>query len=157
MDINLSRPFIEILNAYFINLFVSVFICSMSMIVFYRLTSYLTNKIRISLILTTTLAFANLIFLFCTQLWGHPTALAFIIFSLYSIMKVSPINLFFLGFWVSMATMTDYLAVICVITFGLFCILKYRKKVLWYLLGGLLPMFGLLLYHYALAHYFPSQ
>jgi hypothetical protein len=141
------HPDLQILNAYFINLFVSVFFCALAAAVFFKLALCLTRDEKDSLLLFVTFAFATLLFPFCTQIWGHPTSAAFVVFSLFAVVKGSRKALFFSGLWIGMAAVIDYLTALFVISMGIIVFVKYRRKIIWYALGGIFPLALFGLYH----------
>lgn len=143
-----NYPYVEILNAYIINFFVSVLIVGLGILFFYKLLLIKEFPIRKALFLSLILAFSTMIFPYSTELWGHPTAMAFIIFALYNMEKGNNKNIALAGFFAGFATLTDYLALFITFALGVFIIINNRKKLFWYVIGGVLPMLLMLAYHY---------
>jgi hypothetical protein len=122
-----NHPYIEILNAYLINFFLSVVIVSVAILYFYKLLLLRGASLQKSLCLAMILAFSTCVFPFSTELWGHTIAMSFIIFALYNIEQESTSNYLLAGLFCGVATLTDYLALFPTITIGLYLVYtRYR-------------------------------
>jgi len=169
-----NHPYVEILNAYLINFFLSVVIVSLGILYFYKLLQLRGISLRKSLSLSMVLAFSTCVFPFSTELWGHTISMALIIFALYNIEKASRNSYLFAGFFCGLATLTDYLAFFPTVTAGLYivyirysCLSKRNeklgnddwkkqkdilmhngKKIFYFILGGFVPLLIMLGYHY---------
>jgi hypothetical protein len=121
--IPVNHPFIEILNAYLINFSVSVIIVSLGVLFFYKMLILRNVPVSKAVTLTFILAFCTCAFPYSTELWGHTTAMAFIIFALYNIEKRTDKYFMLAGLFCGLAVLTDYLAVFPTITAG--CYILY--------------------------------
>jgi hypothetical protein len=124
-----QHPYIEILNAYLINFFVSVLPVSLGILFFFRLLILRGASLRRALMFSLILAFATCIFPYSTELWGHPTAMALIIFAVYCIQRGNNYNYILAGLFLGFATLTDYLALFVTVTTGLYVLYMNWKKI----------------------------
>jgi len=136
-------------NLYLVNLFVSVLIVASGIVVFRRLLGLLGTGARRALALALVLAFCTLLFPYSTMLWGHPTAAAFVIMALYGAIRDTPRGLAAAGFFVGLAVLCDYLAILVVLAFGLWIVARRPRSIGWYALGGIVPLVAFAAYHWA--------
>ncbi|MCP4674156.1 MAG: glycosyltransferase family 39 protein [Deltaproteobacteria bacterium] len=136
-------------NLYLINLFVSVVIGALGIVIFRRILLVLGTGEPQALFLTLVLAFATTLFPYSIQMWGHTTAAAFSTMALYAIIHRSPRHLALSGFLVGMAAVTDYLGCIMAVIYGIYLASSQFRRVPWFVLGGSLPLVVLMAYHQA--------
>ena len=136
------------LNLYLVNFLLSVVIVAVGIVVFRRLLVFVGASERHALFIALILAFCTLLFPYSTQLWGHPTAAAFAIMGLYGLLQKTPRGLALAGFFAGMAVLSDYLAIIIVLAFGVLAISSQPRRIGWYLLGGALPLVVFGVYHW---------
>jgi len=141
-------PFVEIANAYLINLFVSVLpLCAAAVVFFRLLLREGTPRARATWV--TVIAFvATGLFPYATQLWGHPTTAAFVIFALSELRKGTARSIAWAGAWVGLAVCTDYLAGIVLVVFGVHLLAVRPRRLPTFVAGGVLPAVILLVYHW---------
>jgi hypothetical protein len=137
------------LNLYLVNFFVSVVIVAAGIVVFRWLLVLVGASDRRALYIALILAFCTLLFPYSTQLWGHPTAAAFAVMALFGLLQKTPRSLAFAGFFAGMAVLSDYLAIVIVLAFGVWVVSCQPRRIGWYLLGGALPLMVFSAYHWA--------
>jgi hypothetical protein len=99
-----------------------------------------------ALFVASLFAYGSLLFPFATQLWGHPTAAAFLMMALIATLSRRP-RPFAAGFLCAMAMLTDHLAIASLaLFFAWFVFEKPRRNVLRYLAGTALPLLALAAY-----------
>lgn len=137
------------LNFYLINLFVSVGITGLGLLAFRRLLLACGAGEPRAICLTLVLGFATMLFPYDTQLWGHPTAAAFLVIGVLFIFRGSPRKIALGGFFAGMAALCDYPAAVIVLALGIFALVRHRYRAVFYIVGGLLPLAAFMLYHNA--------
>ena len=147
LGISWNHPYIEILNAYLLNFFLSIIPAAFGIVFFYKLMLLYGNSSVRAASLSLILAFATFVFPYSTSLWGHVTAMSFIIFSLYCIEKKDSALLFFAGLFAGLATLTDYLAILPTLFLGILVLWRDKRKLLFYIAGGIPSAIILLLYN----------
>ncbi len=145
-------PILEMIDAYMINFFVSILPVAIAAVLFFRILMIsLKCSERKSLFLSLCLVLATPLFPYSIQLWGHTTAAAFLVFSLYNLLATDrerETSLFWCGFWIGCATVTDYLAVIFTFSIFAYLLATEKKRCIYYIAGGLIPLFSLIFYQY---------
>ncbi len=136
------------INLYLVNLFASVLIVASGVVVFRRILELSGTSERRALALALVLAFGTLLFPYSTMLWGHTTAAAFVIMALYGALRETPRGLAAAGFFVGLAVLCDYLAVLVVFAFGVWIAGRNPRSVGWYVLGGMVPLMLFAAYHW---------
>jgi len=135
------------LNAYLINLWISVFLSALAAAVFVR---YLRREFRaqapVAVCVALSCFFSTLIFPFDTQLWGHPTAAAFILLALALAHSGRHLGA---GALLGAAVATDYVSIVPLIAVvGLYLSRRSLRPSLFELaVGGSIPALALLTYH----------
>ena len=148
LGFELTDPFIQIFNAYAVNLVIQVLMLALAMPVFYwLLLGQQVPRTRAALI-TLALSFGTLLFPFSTVMWGHATAVAWIVFALHFLGKDRPKALFFSGLFIGLAVLTDYLAAIVLLAMGCWVLSRHRTATVYFILGGLAPLLLFAYYHY---------
>ncbi len=150
LQIECGNPLVEIIDAYLINLFVSIVPLAFAAVLIFRIFSgFFGCSEKKSLLYSIFLIFSTPLFPYSIQMWGHTTAAAFLIFSMYNILNSESKNYFLSGFWIGCATITDYLSGIFAITIFIYILMSERNKIFHYIAGGLIPLFLLMSYQYA--------
>lgn len=142
-----SQPRTALLNAYLLNLFVSVLITAAGVSFFYRLLRLRGAPARRAVGITCILAFSTCLFPYSTQLWGHTTAAACVILCFYHLLHDSRRGFFLAGLFGGAAVLTEYLAVVLVLLTGIYVLAARRRAVLVFVAGGLLPLLLFVGYH----------
>jgi hypothetical protein len=146
--ISVDHHYVEILNAYLINFFVSVLPVSLGILFFYKLLLLKGLSLKKSIFCSLILAFGTCVFPYSTELWGHTTAMAFLVFALYQMEKNTRTSIFLAGLFAGFATLTDYLALLMTVTSALYILTTNHKKIFYFIGGGLFPLMLMLGYHY---------
>jgi len=141
-----------LVNAYLINLWVSVLPVAVSAAFFFGLARSLTGGARRALTLTFVLYGGTLMFPFSTMLWGHTTAAALVVMSLACYAGSGPRRLFWSGLFAGMAVLTDYgAAPLPLLLLAVTAVSPDRRRGLGTLaLGGLAPATVFAAYHWTL-------
>lgn len=134
-------------NAYILNLFLSALLVAFGIVCFYRVLLASQTSIPQAVSLSLLLALGTLLFPYSTQLWGHPSAAAFVIIALFFLLKRGSPNLAAGGLCVGLAVLTDYLAFLSLVIFTVYVILVHRKGLVWFAAGGILPALLFGVYH----------
>ena len=144
--LDLNFPPIAYLNIYLINVFISVLPLAFASVCFYRLMSCFTKK---NLELTLLLIFCTPLVPYSTSLWGHCTSCSFLIIGAYFLIKSKyKKDYFYSGLFLAFACSVDYFAILAVVTILIFGILKKTSSITSLILGGSVPIFLTLWYHY---------
>ncbi len=147
--VDFADPDVRALNLYLINLFVSAGTCAAGLVLFRRLLARSGIGDWQAICATLALGFGTMLFPYSTQLWGHPTATAFLMMALWGLLRGGRAPLFLAGLCAGMAAASDYLAGIAVITMGVFALVSHRRRAVWYVAGGLPVLAMFMLYHRA--------
>lgn len=141
-----------LVNAYLINLWVSVLPVAASAAFFLGLTHRLTGSRRRALVLTLMLYGGTLVFPFSTMLWGHTTAAAFAVISLALFAIPGRWRTFWSGTFAGLAVLTDYAAVaLPLLLLAVAAVSRERRReVTALVLGGLGPTVAFVVYHWML-------
>ncbi len=139
-----------LINAYLINLWVTVIPVALSSIFFFHLALAFTGERRRAVLLTLVLYAGTLMLPFSTALWGHTTAAAFLVIAM-ACLVVSPKPRDALGgFFMGLAVLTDYgaapLALALVVAMAIDATRRWRLRGV--VLGGLGPLLVFGLYHW---------
>lgn len=139
-----------LLNAYAIHVAATVFWVALSAPFFLLLIVRLSGSWMTAWALTLALYWGSLLFPFSTQLWGHPSAAAFVALGLFALSCQTQGALFLAGVCLGMAVACDYLGAVVAAVALLVVTLIYRTRgVLALVAGGALPALLLAAYHWA--------
>lgn len=141
------RP--AVLNAWLLNLALSVIPVALALPVFHRVCRgpFGCDPARAGL-LTALLGFGTLLLPYSTQLWGHPTAAACEVFALGALLSGRPRGPFLAGLWSGLATLCDYAAgPVALLLVGLAGWRSGRRSALEVALGGAGPALAMFAYH----------
>jgi hypothetical protein len=151
LDVSSDEPMIEILNAYWINVWVSVVPLALASALWYRLLSRQVSAQR-AVALTLCTFFATALFPYSTQLWGHTTAAGFVMMAWWSSDAAagSPRRLPHVatGALAGLAVLCDFLAFPAALALVLGAGLKRGTRLGWLCVGGLGPVLLLLGYQW---------
>ena len=146
VGINLP-PRLEIFNAYLINLFVSVFWMALATVFFRRLLLKMNIAPLKATFFAVVFGLGTPLFPYSTQFWGHPTAAAFIVFSLYHLAEERPADKIASGLYLGLAVLCEYLSIVVVAVFALHLLWRDRRSLVLFIAGGLFPLLLFLGYH----------
>ncbi len=149
-----SMPDLEILNAYAINLVVSVLFAAIGAAAMLKLFCALGVERSWALALALIAFLATAVFPYSTQLWGTSTTVAFLVLGYLAILRRTPAGAALAGFCLGMAVVVDYLAAIYVGLGGL-AVLAYHARdaktlatsAINFAAGGVVPALLLGAYH----------
>ncbi len=162
-----------LLNAYLLNILLTVLPISLSVLFFFSIALTLGRQnYYFALLATSALYWGTLIFPYSSQLWGHVTAAAFVIISLYffirdldahshkkksdsdndSVIRQKPApsiwRLVLCGFFAGLAVLTEYSCLIIAFMFAVGILrTNHRSYIAGYLAGGIIPIIAFALYH----------
>ena len=142
-----ARQDVQIFSLYLIDLLVSALPLAIALYCFGLLMRRTGAGIEQALLLTAALGFGTLLFPYSTQFWGHPTAAAFVIMGIWALARRSRSRLALGGFFLGLATLCDYLAALAAIGGGLYVLCRVRRRLGWYIAGGLPVLAVFMLYH----------
>jgi len=150
IGIDLDRPPVQQLNAYLINLWVSVIPLAVAIACWSRLVGQRAGRVAgVGLALLTF--FGTALFPYATQLWGHTTAAAFVMLAVVAF-EATRSNQARLaaatGACIGMAVLSDFLALPVLVALGIAIARRDRRELLWFGLGGSGPALLLLLYQW---------
>jgi hypothetical protein len=141
-----------LLNAYLINLWVTVIPLALSAVFFYHLALRFARDRHRALLVTIILYAGTLMLPFSTALWGHTTAAAFAVMAVACFVRPGRRAPVWAGLFAGLAALTDYgalpLAVSLVVAAAVASSRRERLPAL--LLGSMAPLMVFLLYHWAL-------
>ena len=151
LGVSIDAPVIEILNAYWINVWVSVVPLALASALWYRLLSRRAGERR-ALVLALLTFFATALFPYSTQLWGHTTAAAFVMMAWWSFdateQSTRRLPHAATGALAGLAVLCDFLAFPTVIALAIGAALKDRTRWVWLSAGGVVPLLLLLTYQW---------
>jgi hypothetical protein len=136
------------INAYLLNLWIGVLPLALAAVSFLRLQRRLGHLPLIWCVaLTLGLTQATLLFPYATQLWGHTTAAAFVIFGLQALLAR---RFVWSGFFLGWSVLCEYSAVLIVSAVAVVLAARegWRARGAW-LAGGALPLALFAAYHQA--------
>lgn len=136
-------------NAYLLNLWISVFWNAVAALMLIRRLSRLgLYSERGALAVGLVYAFATLVLPFGCSEWGHTTAAAFITLGILSLLDETAAGAVLAGFWFGAAMLTEYIAGVSLVLGGCFALCSPGRlnRAYRFALGAALPVFGLLLY-----------
>jgi len=148
IGIAVHNPRVEIVNAWLINLAVSGIPVALAMALFYLLLLHFRMSHPMSMLVTISMFLGTALFPYSTQLWGHTTTAAFMVFALYVYLRQAQHYIFWTGMLAGFAVCMDYQAFIFTAAMGVLILIRERQNVLYYIAGGLLPMIVFAGYHY---------
>ena len=137
------------INTYLLNLLLTVLPTMFAAVAFFRLLqSSLGLRPRESLALTFVLFFATALLPYGTQLWGHTSAAAFAVISLYFLLGKSTSSAAAGGFAIGLAVLSEYSAAITLASYLVFLgfagnAARFRA----FLFGGVPPLMTFVVYH----------
>jgi hypothetical protein len=144
-----ETPAVAILNAYWINLCVSVMPLAVASLLWYRLLARRVSAARAAA-LTLLTFFGSALFPYSTQLWGHTTSAAFLMMAWWAFdaAPVSPSRPWDLvaGAGAGIAVLSDFLAFPAVLLLCGSAALRRPQRLPWLCLGGAVPLAILLAY-----------
>jgi hypothetical protein len=149
LGVSWDTPAIAILNAYWINLWVSVVPLGVASVLWYRL---LARRLRASRAAALTLLtfFGTALFPYSTQLWGHTTAAAFVMMAWWAFEAAPAASPracdFAVGAAAGLAVLSDFLAFPSALALSLGVALRRRERLPWLVAGGTGPLLLLLGY-----------
>jgi hypothetical protein len=137
-----------LLNAYLINLWVTVLPLALSAAFFYRLALRLASDRRRAVAVTLVLYGATLLLPFSTSLWGHTTAAAFEVMALACFVAPGRRAAAWAGLLAGLAVLTDYGAAPLALTLVIACAWDdaRRERLPAVIAGGLAPLAVFLAY-----------
>lgn len=151
LGIDAEAPVPTLINAYVLNLAISVIPMAVSAAFFFRLLQTILGATPAKAMwLTVVLYFATLLFPFSSQLWGHTTATAFLVISLYYRVANQPRADLYCGLFAGLAVLTEYSCVLYVTAVLLsqrFLVHDQARRMLRFVLGGLGPLVVFMVYH----------
>ena len=137
-------------------IFISSLLSALTAVLLYRISEYFKIGEKYRLSGTFIFSFGTLFLLYSTGYYARIIASFFSILSFYYIIKLknSKIDnkiLFLSGFLSSVATSMDYVHILitAVIFFYALYLVKNRK-IIYFVFGAIIPLLGILLYHYSL-------
>ena len=143
-------------NAYFLNLWTSVFWTALSVVVLYSFMKWFWRESETSeqdaIISALVFGLATLMLPFSTQFWGHATASACIVIGLTQVFRGhSDGNVAITGFFLGLATSIEYLAGLLLPLIGLYLLIKRvgPRSILIYAAGASICLILLGFYHQA--------
>lgn len=141
-----------LVNAYLINLWVTVLPLAISAVFFFRLASTFAAERTRALFVTLVLYAGTLMLPFSTSLWGHTTAAAFAVMALACFVRPGRRMAMWCGFLVGLAVLTDYAAAPLAATLVVATAMARgrRERLAALVLGGMGPLAAFALYHWAL-------
>ena len=144
-----TSDFFSLLNVYFLHLIITVLPISIAAVFFYKIIhNYCkTGRLR-GFFLTVILFWGTLMFPYGSQIWGHVTATAFLIISLYFVLMNSRSGFMYSGFFIGLAVLTEYSCAISLGIFTVYLLVKRKpKELITLVLGGTIPCVAFMGYH----------
>jgi hypothetical protein len=142
MGADLTQPSLHHVNAYVINLGVSVLPLALAIVCWARLFARQAGPVLgTSLALVTF--FGTALFPYATQLWGHATAAAFVMFAV-AALDARRISLS--GACMGMAVLSDFLVLPILAGLGIVVARRERRQLFRFIAGGIGPALVLVLY-----------
>lgn len=117
-----------LVNAYLINLWVTVLPVAVSAAFFFHLALVLTARRRRALLLTLVLYTGTLMLPFSTAMWGHTTAAAFVVMALAMYVRPTRKGMFWTGVFLGLAALTDYGALPLVLLVLVWTVASPRRR-----------------------------
>ncbi len=148
LGLDAFAPAVEILNAYLINLFVSVLFTALASVAFLRLLERSKVERCRALFLTLAAFLGTAVFPYSTQLWGSSTTTAFVVFGYLWLLRDSRSGMVLAGVSLGTAVCVDHLAGLFVLLAGALVVLRRRRLALHFIAGGLVPLLVLMTYQY---------
>ncbi|HKU41443.1 MAG TPA: hypothetical protein VJR89_24970 [Polyangiales bacterium] len=147
LDVSYAAPRVALVDAYLINLAVSVLPLVLGAGAMFSLASSLgAGPVHAAWVaLATTLG--TLWFPYSTQLWGHTTAAAWTALALVQVQRATPRSALLAGLTAGLAVCTDYLAIISALAVTVWLALRRPRLLPQLALGALPALLGLLTYH----------
>ena len=147
LGLSLDSPRVVLINAYLINLAVSVLPLVLGVVAMFSLALALgaSRAHACWVALATTLG--TLWFPYSTQLWGHTTAAAFTALALVQVQRSTPRSALLAGLCAGLAVCSDYLAIISALAIAAWLALRRPRLLPQLALGALPTVAALLTYH----------
>jgi hypothetical protein len=145
-----AEPRLSLLNAYWIHIFATVLPMGIAMLfVLPMFTELCDGDRKRGLLFTVTLYWGTLLWPFCTQYWGHPTAAAGVIIAFACVMRPGKWWSFGCGLSAGFAVVSEYSCGIIVLALGALYLWRRKPRdVRNYVLGGLAPLLVFAWYHW---------
>lgn len=126
----------SVVNAYLINLFVTVFFGALGVVYVFRLLCGEQLSEGRATTLSLVFAFATINLPYGTQLWGHVTALSFLVLSLFYLFQDTSDRMLALsGLFGGLAIVVDYFSIVAVTLFLIVGLGKHRVRIIFFVLG----------------------
>ena len=141
-----------LVNAYLINLWVTVLPVALSAVFFFHLASRFTGDRRRAVVLTLLLYAGTLMLPFSTMLWAHTTAAALAVIAIALFVSPGPLGALLGGLFIGLAVLTDYGAAPLALTLTVAAAVGAERRVRLpaLALGGLGPLLAFAAYHWTL-------
>jgi hypothetical protein len=139
-----------LINAYLVNLWVTVLPVAISSLFFLHLVGTLTGERRRAVLLTLVLYAGTLMLPFSTALWGHATAAAFLVVALAFLVLPVRARDVLCGLFTGLAVLTDYGAapIALVLVAAMLLDRERRSRLGGIVLGGAAPFCVFAAYHW---------
>ena len=150
LGLDLQDPTVSLVNAYLINLFVSVLPACLAVAAMYGLVRGGRGSRSQALVVAAVLAFGSLLFPLSTELIGHGPALAWVALALLFMESRGTRGRTALaagGLFMGLAVLTEYIAAITLLSVLICVAWTGRRRVVWLVLGGIPPLALYLFYH----------
>lgn len=150
VGINSNYPPVEFINAYLINFFVSILPLAISAVLFFRLLLLFKFSRPTSFKATLVSIFCTMYFPYNTHLWGNTTATSLVVMAFYLLHRKGRYSLFFAGFFLALATITEYLTFLTTFLLFIYYLNKTKKynSILSIVLGAIPVAIFIMYYHY---------
>ena len=150
LGLDLQDPTVSLVNAYLINLFVSVLPACFGVAAMYGIVRAGRGSRPQGLAIAAVLAFGSLLFPLSTKLIGHGPALAWVALALL-LLESGPADgrgaLAASGFFMGMAVLTEYITAVTLLSVLVYVAWSGRRRLVWFVLGGIPPLVLYLVYH----------
>jgi hypothetical protein len=152
LGVRSDEPLVAILNAYWINAWVSLVPLAVGSALWYRLLARRAGSGR-AMALTLLTFFGTALFPYSTQLWGHTTAAAFVMMAWWAFDRArgssSSLPGLGAGAFAGLAVLADFLALPTALALSVgVALLRRRALLTWFCLGGAGPLLLLLGYQW---------
>ncbi|MFT5127605.1 MAG: hypothetical protein ACI8W8_001211 [Rhodothermales bacterium] len=150
IGIDSAEPKVALLNAYWIHILATVLPMAIALLFAMPMFTELCDGDRKrGLLFTVTLYWGTLLWPFCTQYWGHPTAAAGVIVAFACAMRSGPRWAIGCGLSAGFAVLSEYSCGIVVVVLGALYLWRRQPcEIRNYVLGGLAPLLVFAWYHW---------
>ncbi|MCB0337116.1 MAG: hypothetical protein KDD62_12450, partial [Bdellovibrionales bacterium] len=149
LNLDAATPKVALINSYLLNVWVSVLPATFGLFYFAFLVRRAGATERASVTLSFVLGFGTLYFPYSTQLWGHGSACAFLIMSVFFIVRQRSSDISLAAACMGFAVLMDFLAALPACLSLLLFHRTQRTEVMRYIVIGLAFAGVLLLYNRA--------